>query len=402
MRIAFLARADTVHENSGGMETQGQLLTEALVKLGHEVALITTAHPEGRESLVENGVTKWFVRDAPSGVYSDAWWDGSLREFTKLHQAQPFDVVFSQSVSGWRYLRAKKQFGVPCIAIMHGTTFRDIKTRFGSVTSLREGLRFSREAAVRLFRYAFRWLYWFRQFDAIIAVSQAVRSSLIKNYFLSPQKVVLVYNGIAVERFQNGGLKSVARQSLGIPETEKVLLYVGRLDREKGVGKLLSALAKIHQPIGEARLVVVGAGPDLENLQASTHELGLTDRVSFVGRISYDKVPQYYQAADIFVLPSEALEGLPMTIIEAMAAGLPVVASRIGGIPEVVENGETGFLVASGDVADLTRALIQLLKEDSLRLWMGAKASSLAAERFSQMVMAKKALRVVDSVLARK
>lgn len=393
MKICLFTRSDTVHPNSGGMETQGKLLTEGLVKAGHRVTMITTAHPEGLERALRNGVRIYYLKTTSVGVYSREWWEESVRQFNVLHRSESFDVVLSQSVSGWGYLRAKKQFGVPCVAIMHGTTFRDLKTRWTAVSSPKDFLRFSKELTVRLWRYFFRWLWWFKKFDAIIAVSEAVRGSLIKNYFLNPQKVFTVHNGVEIRKLEAGNLKLETRG--------KAILYLGRLDKDKGLDKLLEAASNIRLPTSDFRLLIVGSGPEFDYLNNRSKELGLSDAVEFVGQVPYEETPKYYAMADVFVYPSEALEGLPMTVIEAMAAGLPVVASRVGGIPEAVVDGETGRLVEPGNVQELSAALTKLLTDKELRLKMGQRAREIAKEKFSQRKMVGETLRVMTSLLVK-
>jgi glycosyltransferase involved in cell wall biosynthesis len=373
------------------MEVQGALLTEGLVKVGHEVVLITTAHPKGLVEDTRRGVMIFYLSDAAAGIYSREWWSGSVEKFFELHREKPFDIVLSQSVSGWGYLKNRSKVGVPCVAIMHGTTFRDLKTRWASASSPSAFLRFSREAAVRLGWYLFRWLYWFRRFDAIIAVSEAVRGSLIKNYFLSPRRVFTVYNGIDTQRF--APLESQIPNS----KSQKNILYLGRLDKDKGLTTLLGAVSNFQCSITNFQLLIVGSGPEFDYLNNRGKELGLSDAVEFIGPVPYEETPKYYRAADIFVLPSTAREGLPMTLIEAMAAGVPVVASNLGGIPEAVVDGETGILVRPHSVEDLSAALLKLLADDSLCLKMGRKAREVAEEKFGRQKMVEETLKVLEA-----
>lgn len=405
MRICFFTRSDVAHPNSGGMETQGKLLAEGLVKKGHQVVMITTAHSQNLEKEIRNGVEIYYLKNAPSGVYSREWWEESIRRFNTLHRGKSFDLVLSQSVSGWGYLRAKKQFGVPCVAIMHGTTFRELKTRWVGVSSPQGLLRFLKEATIRLQRYTFRWLYWFRKFDAFIAVSEAVRGSLIENYFLNPQKVFTVYNGIEIERFANRKparqLPDGSRRLAGGSQTvnrRKVILYLGRLDRDKGIEILLKAVSSFQLPVTSYQLLVVGDGHQREELKAEIKKLEIEDRVKLVGQVPYEETPKYYQQADVFVYPSQALEGLPMSLVEAMAAGKPVVASKVGGVPEAVVDGETGLLVEPGNVPELSAALEKLLTNDGLREKMGQRAQEVAKEKFSQGKMVKNTLEVLQSI----
>jgi len=348
---------------SGGLEVQNQLLVSGLRAASHEVEVIETASPFG-----------------------------SLAKFTL-----PPEVVISQSAAGTRYLlgRGPKP---PVVVIQHGTLGGSLKTRWLMTPPSR---RFF--LALRLIPYIIKAYILdqlrLRRAAAIIAVSEQVRQALIREYFLPLEKVHLVYNGIEIGKYQVSSIRYQARKDLGIEESDKVILYLGRLAKEKGLLLLLEAAAS-HQLLAISyQLLIVGDGPQQEELARRAPDLGLDARIKFVGRVSYAETPKYYQAADIFVLPSTAWEGLPMTIIEAMATGLPVVASRVGGIPESVLDGETGSLVAPGNAEELAAALTNLLVEDELRLRMGRRGREVAAAKFSQKAMVAGTLGVIGRVL---
>jgi glycosyltransferase involved in cell wall biosynthesis len=147
------------------------------------------------------------------------------------------------------------------------------------------------------------------------------------------------------------------------------ILFVGRLVPEKGPMLLLEALAQLPAGSFEARLV--GAGPLQVALAHRIVELGLEHAVSLVGPVGQDQLPAQYAWADAFCLPSFA-EGLPVVLMEAMATGLPVVSTRIAGIPELVQDGVCGLLVPAGRVDSLTQALVRLADDPALRSRMGA------------------------------
>ena len=157
-------------------------------------------------------------------------------------------------------------------------------------------------------------------------------------------KIQVVPNGVEIRRRRDF-------------EGEK-LLYVGRLTRKKGVEYLISAMKLVR----DVDLLVVGDGPDRDRLERMA--LGL--RVEFVGQIAPDRIYQYLMQAKILILPS-LYEGMPNVILEAMAVGVPVIATRVGGIPDLVKDGETGLLVEPGSVDELTQGIKKLIEDDDLR-----------------------------------
>jgi len=345
----------------GGLETQNQLLLEGLRKQGHQVEIIKTNSPFG-DSL-------------PKKVEAD--------------------VVISQSAAGTRFLLSRRSRKPPVVVIQHGTLLGSLKTRLRM-----EGF------SLRLVPYAIKAYFLdqirLRRAAAIIAVSKQVRRALIREYFLPPEKIKVVYNGIEVSKLKVKSEKSKIerKEELGFSKKDRIVLYLGRLTKEKGLDVLLEAFRKASRlpNYQTAKLLIVGDGPCFNDLNHRSRGLGLEGMVRFVGRVPHKEVLKYYQAADVFVLPSIADEGLPMTVIEAMAVGLPIVASRIGGIPEAVADGKTGLLVKPGDIEELETALVKLLADEDLRLRMGEKARQVAKAKFNQEAMVGKTLKVLKEV----
>lgn len=364
MRIAVFIKHSS---SSGGLETQNDLLVEGLEKKGHQVTVFETKHPRNDSEVLE--------------------------EFRCQHRDTPFAVIISQSAAGTPVVRRKREFDLPVIVIQHGTLLGSVKTRLSMLSLIKRFYVLPRLLAYALKVYLFFDLPRLIKADAVIAVSNQVRDALIREYLLSPEKVNLVFNGIEVGRFAKASPGSV-RENLGLTQETPFLLYLGRVASEKGIDRLITALASVRK----VNLVVVGDGPEKDNLREQAKELGLGHRVQFVGQVDYSKVPQYYAAADIFVLPSVAWEGLPMTVIEAMAAGLPVIASRVGGVPDAVQEGKTGILVEPANVGQLKGAVSQLLQDNELQRKMGKSARELAKRKFSQAAMTQNTLAIIHKV----
>lgn len=195
----------------------------------------------------------------------------------------------------------------------------------------------------------------------VVAISHFCRAQIM--LFADQQywpNIDIVHCGINPSRYDTGPKR----------DRDQRLLFVGRLAAVKGIPILLEALVKLRAQHPGVRLTLVGDGPERESLKALAARLGVADMVTFAGYADEDGVAAHLAGSDIFVLPSFA-EGVPVVLMEAMAARLPVVASRVAGVPELVEDGESGFLVPPGDVAALTARLGTLLADPERGATMG-------------------------------
>ena len=227
--------------------------------------------------------------------------------------------------------------------------------------------------------------------SALVAVSKDTRRAYEEQGY--PHRIRVVYNGVAAASADANGL----REELSIPREAPLVAEVGRLCDVKGQRELIDAIARLP----DARAVLVGA--DLEQggayeraLRRRAEELGVSDRVVFAGY--RDDAARVVAAADVFALPSWT-EGLPLVVLEAMALGRPVVATTVGGTPELVADGETGLLVPPRDVEALTSALKQVLEDEGLRRRLGEAGRRRVAERFSSDAMTRDVLAVYDEVV---
>lgn len=208
-------------------------------------------------------------------------------------------------------------------------------------------------------------------------------------------KVTLINNGVMQAPPATEEQVSEVRETSGLRQEHFVIGTVGRLfDEHKRVSDLIRALPLLLHSCPEARLLVVGRGPDEVALHDLAAGLGVVEKVCFAG-YQVDTQP-YYAVMDVFALAS-AYEAFGLVLVEAMYAGLPVVATRVGGIPYVVKEGETGLLVASGQPGALADAFLMLRQNIDLRYGMGARGKSRAAAEFS----AGRYLREVDGLYQR-
>lgn len=187
-----------------------------------------------------------------------------------------------------------------------------------------------------------------------------------------------------------------------------VILFVGRLRWHKGVKHLIEAIPQVLRFIPSAKFVIVGEGEQRPFLEKYTRDLGIHSNVFFTGFVSYEELPLYYSCSDLFVLPSitaddighhyPETEAFGIVLLEAMASGLPVIASRVGGVKYVVREGETGFLVDEGNSKQLAEKITQLLLEKKLAKKMRENALNLVETLYSWKIVVKRVLRVFEEV----
>lgn len=178
----------------------------------------------------------------------------------------------------------------------------------------------------------------------------------------------------------------------------KLLLFVGRFVPLKNLPFLLKTFAKIAKEDSKVRLVMVGEGPLAGKIKQLSRKLKLSRRVIFTGKITNKELPQYYSAADIFVMPS-VYDNFPNSILEAMSCELPIVATNVGGISMQVQDGENGFLVESGNIEQFKGAIITLLDNSSLSIEMGKRNRELVKKKYSWSTSAQKLKDIYDLIL---
>lgn len=216
--------------------------------------------------------------------------------------------------------------------------------------------------------------------DRVVAVSESLRTFLISQLRLPPERVDLIPNGIDIDVYA-GGNRARARAELGLRDDEPVIGHVGRLVPVKNHRLLLAAYARLTAT--PSRLLLVGDGPERPALEQEVARLGLSEQVTFLG--IREDVADLLAAMDLFVLSSHS-EGLPLAILEAMAAGLPVVATEAAG--QDVVTPATGRLVPNDDPARLAAAMAELIDDPARRARLGAAAAAEARRRYSLQVMA--------------
>lgn len=225
-----------------------------------------------------------------------------------------------------------------------------------------------------------RFLYG--QADYVITTGESVRQELAGSGLVPPERSMSIPTGVDLERFRpDSADRARVRRALGVPGEGPVVGVVAYLRQDKGHAVLLEAFPEILESYPECSLVVVGDGPERLNLEVLAKRLGIERSVRFAGL--REDIPILLAGFDIFCQPSLRNEGVPQSVLQAGASGLPVVSTKVGGIPEAVVHGETGFLVAPGDAGALADRISALLAGRELRRGMGEAARRHVSAAFS-------------------
>jgi glycosyltransferase involved in cell wall biosynthesis len=242
-----------------------------------------------------------------------------------------------------------------------------------------------------------------RAADRVIAVSEHIAEQAVA-LGVDRRRVRVIRSGVDTLRFQPRD-RLAARSRLKVPEQASLVLFVGNLEPRKQVDVLLRAVARVRERVSALRLLVVGSGESAGRedqtiqLRRLTLELGLGEVVRFTGRIGEDALLDAYAAADVFALPSSS-EAQGIVALEAMACGLTVVASAVGGLRGTIEDGRTGFLVAPGDVSGLANRLAEVLENASRRGAVGEAARLAVENDFSWKQTVEQTLEVYRELVA--
>lgn len=240
-----------------------------------------------------------------------------------------------------------------------------------------------------------RWLYG-SALDFLVTTGSAIRQTLIQKLGLDPERVISIPTGIDISRFKPGN-KLEARTKLGLPVSGPIIGIVAVLRPWKGHRFLISALQDTR--LSKAMLVIVGDGENSSKLRNQVTAAGLADRVTFAGR--QDNIPSWLHAFDVFVLPSTGKEGVPQSLMQAMACELPVVTTNVGAIAELAQDGKTALVVPIENSEALADAIVQILNDSSLAQRLSETGRRHVEAKFTIAVMLNAMEKVVQFVFAK-
>lgn len=305
----------------GGMEIVAWELARAFAQSGHAVRTVTTSISGSGEEFDCDGVRVVALAGTPSGRYSSAWWRSS-RYYLEQHRDREVYAVLSVSAAAFSAVTLRRRFpSVPFVLQVHGSFLSELATRLRSRRS-RTILGAGRDF-VRLPRDLLRY----SQFDAVIAVGKRIHSDLTRppvSWILPKTGVYTINNGIDTSVFRPSlANRRIVRERLRIDSNAPLIITASRLHSQKGVSHGLRAFAALSCEIPNAVYLVAGDGPERARLHAMSRHLGVTHRVRFLGALARPELAAALQASDVFLFPTERVEGLPLTVLEALACGLP-------------------------------------------------------------------------------
>jgi glycogen(starch) synthase len=298
------------------------------------------------------------------------------------------DVYEAHAVSGYGFLRAlrKKNIRAPFIQTVHGVLADEyLQAVQSGALSLRENL-----ANLLMWQLSTLEAEAARNADIVVTVSHYSERRITQLYGVDEAKIRVVPNGVDPEKFKPAAASDAfkRRYKLG---NRQVVLFVGRLIPRKGLTYLVGAARNVVKENPEVVFVIVGNGPLRNKLTQDLDSQNLSRNFMFVGDVKERDLPAFYNCADIFALPS-IQEGQGITLLEAQASSNPVVAFKIGGVNEAVDEGNSGLLVERGDSEGLAEAILKLLSARSLREKMGAEGRNFVLRNFTWDICAKKML----------
>jgi len=290
-------------------------------------------------------------------------YSGSIELVRKLHEQEPFDCIDAHYVypDGFAAVLMGGRLGIPVVISARGTDI-NLFPQF------------------RLIRPKIRWAL--RQAAGIVAVSASLRDAVV-GLGTPPEKIAVIPNGIDADRFRPME-RSAAREKLGLALVGLCVVAVGNLIPAKGQDLLIAALPQLNSRHPTLRLYLVGDGPSKAALEQQAKSLGLRDRVVLAGPRPHDELPLWLNAANLSCLVSQR-EGMPNVVLESLACGTPVLATRVGGIPELITSRDLGILVER-DVESIATAMDQALASAWDRALLARQVQSRAWERVAEEV----------------
>lgn len=403
MNICFFSVVNYWQGINGGMEIHGKILCEGLVERGHDVTIISTNHPEGKKFEIQSGIKIYYLKNTTFGSRRKGWKKESINKFIALNNKCPFDVICCQSaVVSRRLKKVEKLKKIPVAVIIEGHEGMAFQSEIKQAITHKERFFWIIKSTFKFLYYYTLWeLPLLRSYDAVIGVSDEVTSGIRRWHFLKSKKLHTVYNGIDTSVFQpDEKQRQRIRGAYAIESDMKVLLFLSHVTRQKGVDQLIKAMPAILKKNRKVKLLVVGGGDFFKEAKELVKKLELCNHVIFTGPVAHEDAANYINASDIFVLPTLRQEGLPFAMLEAMACQKAVIASRMGGIPSAITNGENGLLVSPGNSEELSNKSLYLLNNESLTEKLASNAKWSVHRQFGVDNMIDRTVQVIEKLLS--
>jgi glycosyltransferase involved in cell wall biosynthesis len=362
LKILFVSDV-SIQDVIGGAERVLFEQTTRLAARGHDVHILTRRLPAHRsdDDVIQN-VREWRYlvnqNDAISFFLSTL--RNGKRLFETISKANNFDCInFHQPFSSFAVMRSDSCKKIRKVYTCHSLAFEEYASRNAKPNSFAKKIVHSLHLASR------KWIEKkvLKQSDLIVVLSRYTRDKLLNIYKVPDEKIAVIPGGIDLVRFYPASDKRTLRERLHLPQEKTILLTVRNLVQRMGIENLIIAMQEIVKSVPEIVLIIGGTGPLKDDLASLSYRLNLDQNIHFTGFIPEAALPEYYQAADIFVLPTIELEGFGLVTLEALASGTPVFGTPVGGTQEILSRFDSRFLFKDISHESISGLIIKTCQE---------------------------------------
>ena len=370
MNILFVADI-SIHKVIGGAE---RVLFEQSTRLqnrGHDVHILTRKLPGHKsDHQVIQGVNEWRynVDQRNTLLFIKSTWLNSKKLFGLLHNRYKFDCInLHQPFSALGVIRSPLGKKVKKIYTCHSLSFEEFKTRNPRPQNIIKSVFYSLNIQVR--KFIERKVL--NSPDKIAVLSRFTHEKLLNTYKIPSEKIVIIPGGVDLQRFYPTIDKIKIRQRLNIPKKKIILFTVRNLVSRMGLENLINAIREVVKVAPDIYLVLGGKGPLKNKLISLSSKLGVENYIKFVGFISEGELPDYYRMSDIFILPTLELEGFGLVTLEALASGLPVLGTPVGGTIEILGKLDDKYLFKDTKPESMAALIIETCQQfkNNPQLW---------------------------------
>ena len=374
----------TLSHGFGGFQRQCMDLCEGFIAKGHQVTIVTTAHPNNIEVEEKDGYTAYYLNPSKPTKLSRNWFKESKKLVKQIHQDNPIDIIHSNEFAATGVMSWASKLNIPIAVVCHGSLRTELLSFLSSADKRPRYWHWMILTPLHLFRRCLLWEFPMRKnAEKIILVSPTLERDFS---LFAKNKVKVIENGIKLPE------KTAFVENDG----ELRLLCTGRADRQKGFQKAIMAVKEIDDL--DLHLDIVGTGPYLNDLKILTDKLGIDEKVTFHGRVDDDELARIYAAADIYLIPTMRYEGLPLALLEAMSHGIPTISSEIGGNADVITHDFDGLFIKPGDMGELVSSIRKLGDDSKLRNSISIAARETTEKRFDKERMVKETLEILENM----
>ena len=365
MKILLIADV-SISKVIGGAERVLFEQSTRLQQRGHDVHILTRRLP-GHSSDMEiiQGVKEWrfYLPDLKFLPLLKSTLLNCRGLFCDLQKKFSFDIInFHQPFTALGVLASKAARGIPIVYTCHSLSFEEFASRSSSPQNSIDWASYR----LQIFARKLAEKVLFEKSNRIVVLSEYTREKILRKYGLSESKFDIIPGAVSLKRFSISENKSAIRRRLSIPENGFVLLTIRNLVPRMGLENLIIALQLVVERRKDILLALGGEGPLAEKLKDMARDTGVDNFVRFTGFIPEKELPSYYQMADLFILPTKDLEGFGMVTVEALASGLPVLGTPVGGTREILANLGTEFLFKDSSPASMAELILK-----TIELWNG-------------------------------